>query len=31
MAEGELNRAETLLRRARFVIESRAGAEACSW
>jgi tetratricopeptide (TPR) repeat protein len=27
MAEGELNRAETLLRRARFVIESRAGAE----
>jgi tetratricopeptide (TPR) repeat protein len=26
MAEGEFNRAETLLRRARFVIESRAGA-----
>lgn len=27
MAEGEFNRAETLLRRARFVIESRAGAD----
>jgi tetratricopeptide (TPR) repeat protein len=27
LAEGEFNRAETLLRRARFVIESRAGAD----